>query len=154
MIGIPIAPGSKYDYVDSVRYQTAKLKYGGGDLQAIQDSGVHIIILNNKYPSTDLDSARSSCAGPPLATIKILGVSGYPDDAGFRVASVTPDSPAALAYLHPGDVVSKIDGHEVHTGPQIETALATSLKPSVKITCLVQTAAVGIISTEREARLR
>jgi hypothetical protein len=58
---VPIAPGSKYDYVDSINFQNTKMAYNGKDLASIQRSGVHVTVLENKYAPTDLDSARKSC---------------------------------------------------------------------------------------------
>ena|ERR1039458_1144729 len=65
LIGIPIAPGAKYDYIDSIDYKNSKLAYGGKDLLKIQAAGVHVIILENKYSAVDLDSARRACAAQP-----------------------------------------------------------------------------------------
>jgi hypothetical protein len=61
LIGVPIAPGSKYDYIDSIDYTTSKMAYGGKDLLSIQASGVHVIVLNEKFTAADLDSARNAC---------------------------------------------------------------------------------------------
>jgi len=63
LIGVPIAPGSKYDYVDSINLAAQKLAFSGKDLQKIQTDGVHVIVLNNKYTSTDLQDARKACGG-------------------------------------------------------------------------------------------
>lgn len=68
LIGVPIAPGSKYDLVDTVNYQNAKATYKGKDLNAIQASGTRIIILENKYKSDDLQQARKSCSEPQTAS--------------------------------------------------------------------------------------
>lgn len=68
LIGVPIAPGSKYDLVDTVNYQNAKATYKGKDLEAIQSSGSRVIILENKYKSEDLQQARKSCSEPQTAT--------------------------------------------------------------------------------------
>lgn len=61
LIGVPIAPGSKYDYVDSIDYTTTKMAYGGKDLLSVQASGVHVIVLNERFTAADLDSARNAC---------------------------------------------------------------------------------------------
>lgn len=65
LIGIPIAPGAKFDYVDAVNMRGVKLAYSGKDLQKLQTDGVHIIVLNDKFAAADLDSARNACASAP-----------------------------------------------------------------------------------------
>ena len=61
LIGVPIAPGSKYDYVDSVNFKNSKFAYGGNDLLKFQADGVRVLVLENKYAAADLDSARAAC---------------------------------------------------------------------------------------------
>jgi hypothetical protein len=61
LIGVPIAPGAKYDYVDNINVPGTKLAYNGKELQALQAKGVHVIVLNNKYATSDLESAHKSC---------------------------------------------------------------------------------------------
>ena len=65
LIGVPIAPGSKYDYVDSVNYTSKKMSYKGKELEKLQTTGVHVVVLDNKYKVEDLDSARRRCQQPP-----------------------------------------------------------------------------------------
>src|SRR5579859_4196117 len=36
LIGVPIAPGAKYDYVDNINVQGTKLAYSGKELEAMQ----------------------------------------------------------------------------------------------------------------------
>lgn len=61
LIGVPIAPGSKYDLVDSENLQNAKATYNGKDLEKIQAGGTRVIVLENKYKPEDLQAARKSC---------------------------------------------------------------------------------------------
>lgn len=70
LIGVPIAPGSKYDYVDSVNHTSKKMSYKGKELEQLQTTGVHVVVLDNKYKVEDLDSARRRCQQPatPVAT--------------------------------------------------------------------------------------
>ena len=67
LIGLPIAPGASYDYVDAVNY-TAKPRYKGKELQQVQAQGVHVIVLEKKYTQENLDSARASCYAPAVIT--------------------------------------------------------------------------------------
>ena len=83
----------------------------------------------------------------------LLGVSGYATDMGFKVTSVRPRSPAASIFLNPGDVISKMDNHDVLSSQDIETMIAGSQTGTVKVTCLIQTV-VGVVSSKREAKVR
>ncbi len=61
LIGVPIAPGAKYDLVDSVGYKAEKVAYKGKELQALQKQGVHVIVLEKKAGPEDVEAARKSC---------------------------------------------------------------------------------------------
>jgi len=90
----------------------------------------------------------------PTSEAALLGVSGYSTEAGFRITSVRTDSPAAQISLNPGDIISHIDGREVHSSRDIESAIAASISGTVKVSCLVQTTDVGMVHTEREVKVR
>jgi hypothetical protein len=64
LIGVPIAPGSQYDYVDSVDFKNSKLAYRGKELEKLEAADVHVIVLNDKFSAADLDSARKGCSEP------------------------------------------------------------------------------------------
>lgn len=64
LIGLPIAPGAKFDYVDSRNF-APKMAYKGKELEALQARGVRIIVLETKYAPSDLESARKSCSEVP-----------------------------------------------------------------------------------------
>src|SRR5947209_12193822 len=68
LIGVPIAPGSKYDLVDSENFQNASATYKGKELDKIQSTGTRVIILENKYKPEDLQAARNTCGEPGSAT--------------------------------------------------------------------------------------
>src|SRR2546426_1507748 len=61
LIGVPIAPGAKYDLVDSVNYKPEKVAFKGKELQALQKQGVRVVILEKNYTQDNLESARKSC---------------------------------------------------------------------------------------------
>src|SRR5262245_10782912 len=46
--GFPLALGDKYDLVDSLGYQGAKLSYQGKELEQIQRTGTRIVVLPSK----------------------------------------------------------------------------------------------------------
>ena len=53
-----------------------------------------------------------------------LGLSlGKPDRSGIPVQNVRPNSPAALAGLRTGDVITKLDGTEVHSPADLRTPI-------------------------------
>jgi len=80
----------------------------------------------------------------------LLGVVGYPSDNGFTVTSVRAGSPAAQAGINAGDIISKIDGQEVHSSHDIESAIAANATGTVRVTYLIK----GAWSTEREIKVR
>src|ERR1700732_5358810 len=61
--------GAKYEYADSYNLTATKPKYKGKELEKLQSEGVHVIVVNKKTASTEMDSARNSCksAGPTQA---------------------------------------------------------------------------------------
>jgi hypothetical protein len=61
LIGVPIAPGANYDYVDSANFSNSKMSYKGKQLEQIQASGTHVIVLD-KYTPDGVAAARQSCA--------------------------------------------------------------------------------------------
>jgi hypothetical protein len=61
LVGIPIAPGSKYDLVDAINVRISGVAFKGKELERIQADGVRVVILENKYTPVDLDHARISC---------------------------------------------------------------------------------------------
>lgn len=61
LMGVPIAPGSKYDLVDSMGYHVEKPALKGKELEKLQAQGVRVIVLEKKYTQENLDSARKAC---------------------------------------------------------------------------------------------
>ena len=82
-----------------------------------------------------------------------LGVAGYAAEEGFKLTSVSAGSPAERIFLKAGDVISKIDGKEVHSSGDIESVIAASPTGTVKVSCLIQTA-MGMMPSEREIKVR
>jgi hypothetical protein len=65
LILVPIAPGAKYELVDSMGFRGARLTYTGKELQAVEETGVHVVVLQNKYQTSELASARQACSALP-----------------------------------------------------------------------------------------
>ncbi len=61
LIGVPIAPGAKYDLVSAVNYRAQKVAFTGKQLEKLQAEGVRVTVLEKKYTQQDLDAARNSC---------------------------------------------------------------------------------------------
>jgi hypothetical protein len=53
--------GAKYEYADSYNLTGTKPKYKGKELEKLQSEGVHVIVVNKKTASAEMDSARNSC---------------------------------------------------------------------------------------------
>lgn len=53
--------GAKYEYADSFNLSATKPKYSGKELEKLQGEGVHVIVVNKKTASAEMDSARNSC---------------------------------------------------------------------------------------------
>jgi len=63
----------------------------------------------------------------------LLGVAGYASDNGFTVTSVWGGSPAAQGGIKAGDIISKVDGKQVHSSLDIEAAIAANASGTVKV---------------------
>jgi hypothetical protein len=61
LIGVPIAPGTKYDYVDSLQMASTKTSFKGKELQEMESQGTHVIVLNDHFQTSDLQAALESC---------------------------------------------------------------------------------------------
>ena len=80
----------------------------------------------------------------------LLGVAGYASDNGFTVTSVWGGSPAAQGGIKAGDIISKIDGKQVHSSLDIEAAIAANASGTVKLGYLIR----GTWLTERDIKVR
>ena len=59
--------GAKYEYADSFNMTGTKPKYKGKELEQLQSQGVHVIVVNKKTASAEMDSARNSCKASTAA---------------------------------------------------------------------------------------
>lgn len=60
--------GAKYEYADSYNFTSTKQKYSGKDLEKLQSAGVHVIVVDKKTASAEMDSARNSCKSSAVPT--------------------------------------------------------------------------------------
>jgi hypothetical protein len=72
--------GAKYEYADSFNIPSTKPKYKGKELEELQRTGVHVIVVNKKTASAEMDSARNSCKSiaPVAAPAPVAAVSPAP----------------------------------------------------------------------------
>jgi hypothetical protein len=86
--------GGKYEYVDSFNLTGTKLKYKGGELQKLQQEGVHVVVINKKATSDETESARESCTAS--STTPAVVPASYPvqnNTVGQSPSTTTPASP-------------------------------------------------------------
>lgn len=68
LTGIPIAPGAKFDFVDSLNIPEVGLTYTTKQVNAMLHGGLRVIILPTNYKLEDLQDARQECrAMAPVA---------------------------------------------------------------------------------------
>jgi putative serine protease PepD len=91
--------------------------------------------LGFAIPSDFAHSIAEELIAHGSVTHGFLGVSvdTAPDGSGLFVAAVTPAGPAAAAGLQAGDVITKIDGDEVHSADQL-LKLTLTHKPGDTVT--------------------
>jgi hypothetical protein len=53
--------GGKYEYADSFNLGATKPKYTGKELEKLQSEGIHVIVVEKKTASAEMESARNSC---------------------------------------------------------------------------------------------
>lgn len=91
--------GAKYEYVDSFNLSETKLKYKGGELQKLQQEGVHVVVINKKATSDETQSARASCtaAAPPSAPA-VVSVSAPAQSTTAVQPTVQPAASQMVSY--------------------------------------------------------
>jgi len=58
--GLAFSKGERFEYVDAVNFPNSHLKYKGGELQKLKDSGLHVIVVA-EGAGDEIQSARASC---------------------------------------------------------------------------------------------
>lgn len=81
-------------------------------------------------------TGSSSPAGGDEA--KLFGAAVSATDQGVKVTSVRAGSPAAQVGINPGDVVLRIDCLQVHSGGDIESAIATNTSGTLWVSYLIK----------------
>jgi hypothetical protein len=108
--------GAKYEYADSYNLTGTKPKYKGKELEKLQSEGVHVIVVNKKSASGEMESARGSCksSAAPTQAIQAAAPQAAPAPAA-QVPAVAPVAP--VEAIAPVCVASSIDaaGREICT---------------------------------------
>jgi membrane-associated protease RseP (regulator of RpoE activity) len=119
---------------------------------------VGIVYTFGRMRGASAEASAQEASAPlqtgPTSEAPLLGVSGRATEVGFRITSVRAGSPAAQLFLNPGDIVTRIDDREVRSSVEIESAIAASASGTIKVTCLIQTTAVGMVVSERQVKVR
>jgi hypothetical protein len=89
--------GAKYEYADSFNMATTKSKYKGKELEKLQGQGVHVIVVNKKTASTEMDSARNSCKGTITPTLQTVSAPVVTPAVTSASAPATPNKPLCLS---------------------------------------------------------
>jgi len=110
--------GAKYEYADSFNMTSTKPKYKGKELEELQRSGVHVIVVNKKTASTEMDSARNSCKS--LAPVAVA--------APAPVAAVAP-APASSPAVPQPPTTQTISTPEPSLGEAARQAKAQKEQP-------------------------
>jgi membrane-associated protease RseP (regulator of RpoE activity) len=150
LIGVPIAPGSKYDLVDSLNYHPEKMSFKGKDLQRLQKESVRVIVLQKNYAPAELDDARRACMGSGgESTAASLGLKGHAIEEGFKITAVAPGSPAAKSFLNPGDILLSVNGLPVHSGDEIDRAVAAAGGGELNARCRIKMS-MGYLDSDKK----
>lgn len=94
--GLPIAPGANFDYVDSTMTGT-KMKYSGKELQALQKTGVHVVVIEKTQQVT-----CSSIGSVPTTVSKTAAVPTHDNPSVLKGTEITFAAIDALPF--PGEV--------------------------------------------------
>jgi len=53
--------GGKYEYVDALNFSSPKMTYKKGELEKLQKSGVHVVLVPRSAVRDQMQQARESC---------------------------------------------------------------------------------------------
>jgi hypothetical protein len=109
LIGVPIAPGANYDYVDSANLSNSKMSYKGKQLEQIQASGTHVIVLD-KYTPDGVAAARQSCAAANIPAVRTEPTKQItapaPENVEHPIEGYTLNGPSGTTGSADGDQTS------------------------------------------------
>lgn len=124
LIGVPIAPGANYDYVESTNLPNSKMSYKGKQLEEIQSAGTHVIVLD-KFTPEGLAAARQSCISnaPAIAEPSKTNSVAQPSKSAVTTAGV--EHPIEGYTLSGGSSgTGSVDGDQTSLGDAARKARA------------------------------
>jgi hypothetical protein len=111
--------GGKYEYVDAYNVPNPKMKYKGDELQKLQSSGVHIIIVEKakKGISTadEVKDARETCKSlppPPAPQPTTVPAKATQQPVPAPAVAATAPQPAQKQEEPLGDVARRYQGQQ------------------------------------------
>ena len=125
LIGVPIAPGANYDYVDSTNFANSKMSYKGKQLEDIQSSGTHVVVLD-KFTPEGVAAARQSCAASVAASLPNTTIRTEPPKQ-IAAAPASVEHPIIEGYTLSGPGSSgtgSVDGDQTSLGDAARQAKA------------------------------
>jgi hypothetical protein len=127
--------GAKYEYADSFNLTSTKTKYNGKELEKLQKDGVHIIVVNKKTASAEMDSARNSCksVAPPIAVVAVAAV---PQDNKSVDLQMPQTIPAQSGPETPEQEQARAERNTITTAPVQEMSLADASRLKKHQACL------------------
>lgn len=84
--------GGKYEYADSFNLPSTKPKYKGKELEELQRSGVHVIVVEKKTASAEMESARNSCKSAIAPPTPVAAVSPASTPVPANIPATAPSS--------------------------------------------------------------
>jgi hypothetical protein len=127
--------GAKYEYADSFNLPSTKTKYKGKELEQLQKDGVHVIVVNKKSASAEMDSARSSCKSvvPAVAAVAIAAVPQDNKPVNQQTPSVTP---ALTAQETPQEAQARAERNTVAPSSVADISVADAARLKKHEACL------------------
>ena len=124
LIGVPIAPGANYDYVDSTNFANSKMSYKGKQLENIQSSGTHVIVLD-KFTPEGVAAARQSCAASVAASLPSTTIRTEPTKQIAAAPASVEHSIEGYTLSGPGSSgTGSVDGDQTSLGDAARQAKA------------------------------
>ena len=103
--GLAFSKGERFEYVDAVNFPNSRLKYKGGELQKLKDTGVHIIVVA-EGAGEEVQSARASCRADvipfdakPTASKKVVSGNAFigSPNAGYGILESADEWPCTIS---------------------------------------------------------
>ena len=101
-------------------------------------------------PASSTEKTGTVSSRPAIGEAQLFGATVSATDQGSKVTLVRAGSPAAQAGINPGDVVLRIDCQQVHSGSDIESAIAANISGAPWVSYLIK----GAWLSEQQIKVR